>query len=66
MTKLEDIEKAISQLAPADLERLRRWFTERDAELFDKAIEHDAKSGKLDGLRAEVRDNHKAGRGEEF
>ena len=66
MTKLEDIEKAISQLAPADLEHLRRWFAELDERLFDETIERDAKSGKLDALRAEVRASHKAGRREEF
>ncbi len=66
MTKLEDIEKAISQLAPAELDRLRHWFAEFDAHLFDDKIVRDAKSGKLDALLAEVRANHKAGRREEL
>ena len=66
MTKLEDIEKAISQLAPADLDRLRHWFAELDASRFDDTIENDAKSGKLDRILAGVRANHKAGRREEI
>ena len=60
--KIEDIEKAISELAPADLDRLRRWFEELDAQLLDQRIERDVASGKLDKILAEVEANHKAGR----
>ncbi len=60
--KIEDIEKAISELAPHDLDRLRRWFEELDAHLLDERIERDVASGKLDKILADVEANHKAGR----
>ena len=60
--KIEDIEKAISELAPADLDRLRRWFEELDAHRLDQRIERDIASGKLDKILADVEANHKAGR----
>jgi hypothetical protein len=66
MTKIEDIEKAVEQLSPADLAKFRAWFEEFDARAFDEKIERDAKSGKLDELVAEARANHAAGRREEF
>jgi hypothetical protein len=48
MTKVEDIEKAVSRLAPDELARFCAWFDEFDAARFDEKIERDAKSGKLD------------------
>lgn len=54
MTKVEDIEKAIKSLTPDDHARLRDWFEEHDAELFDQKLERDAKAGKLDKLRAKA------------
>ena len=66
MTKIEDIEKAVEQLSPAELARFRAWFEEFAERVFDEKIERDAKSGKLDKLMAEARANHEAGRREEF
>jgi hypothetical protein len=66
MTKIEDIEKAVEGLSPADLARFRRWFEEFDARVFDDKIARDAESGKLDNLMAEARANHKAGRRKDF
>ena len=64
--KIEDIEKAISELALADLDRLRRWFDKYDAHLLDQKIERDVALGKLDTILAEVEANHKAGRRQEL
>ncbi len=66
MTKLEKIEKAVEALTPGEVAKLRAWIEEYQERLFDEAIERDAKAGKLDKILAEVRANHKAGRGEEF
>ena len=66
MTRIEDIEKAVEQLSPAELAEFRAWFEEFDERVFDEKIERDAKSGKLDKLMAEARANHEAGRREEF
>jgi len=66
MTKLEEIEAAITRLSPQEIAKLREWLDELDARLFDEKIEHDAKAGKLDKHSAEARANLKAGRGEEL
>ncbi|WP_454618751.1 hypothetical protein [Bradyrhizobium cenepequi] len=62
MTTAEDIEKAVEQLPPRELARFRAWFEAFDAERFDKAIERDAKAGKLDALGDEAIAAHRAGR----
>lgn len=48
MTKLEEIEKAVQQLAPEEIAQLRLWLEEYEADLFDARIEADMRSGKLD------------------
>lgn len=62
MTKLEDIEKAITELSAEELKKLRTWLDELEAQAFDEKIERDAKSGKLDKLIAAAKENHRAGR----
>jgi hypothetical protein len=61
MTKVEDIEKAIKSLAPDDHVRLRDWFEEHDAKLFDQKLKRDANAGKLDKLIAKALENADAG-----
>ena len=56
---VSEIEKAIRKLSPEELNRLRAWFEEYCAQVWDKQIEEDAKSGRLDKLIAEV-DEEKA------
>jgi hypothetical protein len=55
MTKLEDIEKAVTKLAPAELAKFRAWFEAFDAALFDEKIERDVRSGRLDRLADRLR-----------
>ena len=62
MTTAEDIEKAIEQLAPGELARLRAWFEAFDSDRFDAAIERDSRAGKLDALAEEALAAHRAGR----
>jgi len=54
MTKLEKIEQDIASLSKSDLQKLSDWLEEYKADLWDKQIEDDAKSGKLDKLFAEA------------
>ena len=49
-----EIEQAVTQLPPQELTRFRAWFDEYYAQIWDKQIEEDAKSGRLDKLVAEV------------
>jgi hypothetical protein len=62
MTKLEDIERAVSALAPGELARFRAWFEAFDAERFDQRIERDAREGNLDRLADAALADLKAGR----
>lgn len=66
MTKLEHIQSSIESLAPEEIARLREWLDELSERIFDERIARDVDAGKLDGLLAEVRANHRAGRREEM
>jgi hypothetical protein len=66
MTKLEDIEKAVTKLAPAELAKFRAWFEAFDAALFDEKIGRDVESGKLDRLADKARADFCAGRAREL
>jgi hypothetical protein len=66
MMTVEDIERAIAQLAPADLDKLRARYEVFDAQRFDERIERDAQAGKLDGMADEALAEHRAGRTREL
>ncbi len=50
MSTVEEIKSAISVLSEEDYIRLREWFSGKDWEQWDKEIERDSASGKLDFL----------------
>jgi hypothetical protein len=54
MSTVDEIEAAISNLAPQDFARVRDWLLERDHQLWDKQIEIDSDSGNLDHLVEEI------------
>ena len=54
MPKVEEILSSIESLSEEDFSRLRKWFYERDWEKWDREIESDAGSGKLDFLVKEA------------
>jgi hypothetical protein len=62
MTKLEKIEKAITELSDEERKALRAFLDELEAEAWDRQIERDAAAGKLDWLDEEARAEHGAGR----
>ncbi|SEI16329.1 MULTISPECIES: hypothetical protein [unclassified Tardiphaga] len=62
MSNVEDIEKAIENLPPAELAQFRAWFEAFDAEVFDQKIAADASSGKLDGLAEQALNGYSQGR----
>jgi len=65
MTKLEALEEQIKKLSPGELAQLREWLLERDAEEWDRQIERDAASGKLDKLFEKSVADHRAGKSRE-
>ena len=66
MTKLEAIEEQIEALSPEELAKLREWLLEREAEEWDREIERDAASGKLDKLFEKSLADHRAGKSREI
>ncbi len=50
MTTVQEIEQAIAKLPRADFFELVRQLRERHADEWDRQIEEDARSGKLDAL----------------
>jgi hypothetical protein len=59
MTKVELIEKEIEALPEEDFAQLREWFSGKDWNIWDKEIESDSDSGRLDFLINEARDAKK-------
>lgn len=51
---ISEIRQAIMELSPRELARLRKWFDEYCAEVWDKQIEAEAKSGRLNKLITEA------------
>lgn len=66
MTSLETIERAIEQLPPDELAKLRRWFFEFDAAAWDAQIEADAVAGKFDALAEEALTEYRTGKAREI
>ncbi|HID86212.1 MAG TPA: hypothetical protein EYP55_02410 [Anaerolineae bacterium] len=61
MTRVQEIQFAIESLSEEEYVRLRQWFLERDWEQWDKQIETDSESGKLDFLIKEALDEKTKG-----
>ena len=59
MAKLEELQKAITNLPEEDYRQFRRWFLERDWERWDEQISEDSSAGKLDLLVKEALDAKK-------
>jgi hypothetical protein len=51
MSRLNEIEDAVSRLTPAELDAFRTWFAEFDAAAWDCQIEEDAAARRLDAPR---------------
>jgi hypothetical protein len=50
MSKIERIERDVQALAPDELTAFRQWFQEFDAAAWDRQIEDDVRTGKLNAL----------------
>jgi hypothetical protein len=54
MSTLAEIEEAVANLPPEQFSELLRRMQERDAGMWDREMEEDAKSGRLDALHAKL------------
>ena len=57
MSKVDELKAEIERLPTEDFYKLVRWLSEKDWESWDKQIEADSKTGKLDFL---VREAHES------
>lgn len=62
MTKLEQIEKSVTELEPKELEAFSEWFEQFQAERWEQQIETDSGTGKLDRLANLALDEFRAGK----
>jgi hypothetical protein len=62
MSKVDEIKSAIENLPEEDYVELRQWFLEKDWQEWDKQIEEDSESGRLDFLIKEALDEKAKGK----
>lgn len=62
MSKVEELEREIEKLSPAEVGELRDWLLERDWERWDRQIERDEAEGKLDRLFQKSLEDHRSGK----
>lgn len=61
MVSVKEIESAIKKLNKDELATLREWFEEFDAREWDRQLEEDVASGKLDRLAEQAITDFKSG-----
>lgn len=61
MARVEDIERQLSELSAEELAEFREWFVRFDADDWDRQIQADVESGKLDDLADRALRAHAAG-----
>ena len=64
--KVETLEKEIKDLSRDELTSFRNWFVKFDAAEWDRQIENDIKTGKLDQLAEKALAAHKRGKSREL
>ena len=62
MTRMEKIKNAVASLPVDEYRQFRDWFLERDWAQWDKQIQADSESGKLDFLVKEAMDEKSRGK----
>jgi hypothetical protein len=66
MSSVQEIENAITKLKPEQVDQIAEWLEEYREEAWDRQIECDAKSGKLDKLIGKAKADARAGKGTPF
>ena len=62
LRNLSSLQQQVQALPHEDLAQFRAWFLEFDQDAWDKQIEQDAKSGRLDALAERALQDHAAGK----
>lgn len=66
MTTVQEIERAVEELAEEELRQFRQWFVDFDAQSWDEEFEQDVATGKLDGHAEEALCERRNGRTREL
>jgi hypothetical protein len=66
MARLEELVNEVQQLSRQELAAFRDWFRKYDSDEWDREIEEDILSGRLDKLANEAIAEHKNGRTKEL
>lgn len=61
MSDVQQIKDQVSRLSTPELADFRAWYATFDAAAWDRQIEHDAATGKLDALAEEALQAHASG-----
>lgn len=61
MSKVQKIETDLLQLSPEELARFRQWSAEFDTTAWDKTLEQDVRTDRLDRLADKALRSHAAG-----
>ncbi len=62
MPQIDEIKSAIESLPEEEFVQLREWFSEKDWDKWDRQIELDSRSGKLDFLIEEAFEEKRKGK----
>jgi hypothetical protein len=62
MSRVEELEGQIKKLSSNELQELRAWLAEYDADVWDRQFEADAISGRLDALADQALNDFSEGR----
>ena len=62
MSNVEKIEQEVQALSSEELAQFRAWFLEYDWEAWDRQVERDARTGRLDALADKALRDHAAGK----
>lgn len=66
MTRVQALEKEVTELTHDELAEFRQWFAVYDSNLWDRRIESDARAGRLDRLAARALEAHRRGESREI
>jgi hypothetical protein len=62
MTKVQMLEREIAELPPEELAIFRKWFAAFDAKAWDRQLEADAETGKLNTVAESALSEYRAGK----
>jgi len=66
MTKLKNLEREVQRLTRDEMAAFRAWFREYDSDAWNRQIEEEIQTGKLDSLAEEAVAAYRTGRTKEI